>query len=51
MRVNRDPTKMNGWDYAAGNKAIQIYGPACEAIKNANAQVKITFGCPGVEIP
>jgi hypothetical protein len=51
MRVNRDPTKMNGWDYTANNMAIQIHGPACEAIKNANAQVKITFGCPGVEIP
>ena len=51
MRVTRDPSKMNGWDYAADNKAIQIYGPACEAIKNAKAQVKITFGCPGVEIP
>ena len=44
MRVNRDPTKMNGWDYTANNMAIQIHGPACEAIKNANAQVKITFG-------
>jgi von Willebrand factor type A domain len=51
MRVNRDPTKMNGWDYTANNMAIQIHGPACEAIKNANAQVKITFGCPGVVIP
>jgi von Willebrand factor type A domain len=51
MRVNRDPTKMNGWDYTANNMAIQIHGPACEAIKNANAQVKITFGCPGVLIP
>jgi hypothetical protein len=51
MRVNRDPTKMNGWDYTANNMAIQIHGPACEAIKNANAQVKITVGCPGVEIP
>ena len=51
MRLTRDPTKMNGWDYAADNKAIQIYGAACEAIKNANAQVKIIFGCPGVVIP
>ena len=51
MRVTRDQTKMNGWDYTANNMAIQIHGPACEAIKNANAQVKITFGCPGVEIP
>ena len=51
MRVTRDQTKMNGWDYTANNMAIQIHGPACEAIKTANAQVKITFGCPGVLIP
>ena len=51
MRVTRDQTKMNGWDYTANSMAIQIHGPACEAIKTANAQVKITFGCPGVEIP
>ena len=31
MRVTRDPTKMNGWDYTANNMAIQIHGPACEA--------------------
>jgi hypothetical protein len=51
MRVARDPMKMNGWDYTANSKAIQIHGPACDAIKDANAQVKITFGCPGVLIP
>jgi hypothetical protein len=51
MRVQRDPAKMNGWDYTANNRAIQIHGAACDAIKTANAQVKITFGCPGVLIP
>jgi hypothetical protein len=51
-RVARDPSHMNGWDYGAANMTIQFYGPACEAVKNAQGQnVQIVFGCPGVVIP
>ena len=41
------PAHANGWDYGAGNKSIQVYGPACDKIKMAAGQdVKITYGCP-----
>ena len=51
MRLARDPAKMNGWDYGAANKTIEVYGPACEQIKKGTSDVKIIFGCPGLEIP
>jgi hypothetical protein len=51
MRVQRDPAKMNGWEYGAANKTIEVYGAACEQIKKGTSDVKIIFGCPGLEIP
>lgn len=52
VRVERDATHANGWDYGAGNKTIQLYGAACDKVKAANnARVNIIFGCPGVVIP
>jgi hypothetical protein len=51
MRVARDTTHMNGWDYS-GPRAIQIFGPLCEKLKAATAKnVQIIFGCPGQVIP
>jgi hypothetical protein len=46
MRITRDSSRTSGWDYTADGKAIP-----CDQIKDANAQVKIVFGCPGVQIP
>jgi hypothetical protein len=51
MRVQRDPAKMEGWNYGAANKTIEVYGAACEKIKKGTSDVKIIFGCPGLEIP
>jgi hypothetical protein len=51
MRIMRDPAKMNGWDYGAANKTIEVYGAVCEQIKKGTSDVKIIFGCPGLEIP
>ena len=51
--VPRDPARADGWDYAgAANSAIQIHGPACEALKAGNAaSVQLLFGCPVIRIP
>jgi hypothetical protein len=52
MRVARDPSHADGWDYGPANTTIQFYGAACDQVKNAAGQdVKIIFGCPGVVIP
>jgi hypothetical protein len=51
MRVQRDPTHMNGWDYVT-DRTVQLYGAACDAVKaKAMPNVQIIFGCPGVAIP
>jgi hypothetical protein len=52
MRIMRDPNHVDGWDYGAGMKSVQLYGAACEALKTAGAaKVDIIFGCPNVPIP
>jgi hypothetical protein len=51
MRIQRDPAKMNGWEYGAANKTIEVYGAACEQIKKGMSDVNIIFGCAGVPIP
>jgi hypothetical protein len=52
-RLVRDTNHADGWDYTAGNNAIEVYGPACDRVKAgvAGDDVSITFGCPGVSIP
>ncbi len=51
-RVARDIGHMNGWDYGAGMKSIQIYGMLCDQLKSGTAKkVNIILGCPGVVIP
>lgn len=50
QRLAKDPTHANGWDYK-GPGAIEIFGPACEAVKAGPAKtVQILYGCPGVVI-
>jgi hypothetical protein len=53
MRIMRDPSQMNGWDYNPGStRTITIYGSACERLKSGQVKsVNITFGCPHVPIP
>ncbi len=50
-RVPRDKAQMDGWNYGADMKSIQLYGPWCEGLKMNAGDVKIIFGCPGVIIP
>ncbi len=51
MRVARDPTRMNGWEYGAGNKQIILYGAACDRVKSGSvASLEIVFGCPNMPI-
>jgi hypothetical protein len=52
-RVSKDTTHSDGWDYTAGNTAIEVYGPTCDRVKAGAAgdEVSITFGCPGQSIP
>jgi hypothetical protein len=53
MRIMRDPSQMNGWNYNPGStRAITIYGPACDRLKSGQVKsVDIIFGCPHVPIP
>jgi hypothetical protein len=52
MRIPKDVTHANGWDYGAGMKSIVLYGAACDAVKNMTTKtIQAIFGCPGVVIP
>ena len=53
MRITRDPTQMDGWNYnSPGTRAITLYGPICERVKSGQVkEVNIIFGCPHVPIP
>jgi hypothetical protein len=48
--VSRDPSRMQGWEYLGTNSytSLEVYGTACEAIKNAADKVVIKYGCLGV---
>jgi hypothetical protein len=49
-RITRDTN--DGWEYGADGKAVELRGPACDAVKaSAAANVEIIFGCPDVVIP
>jgi hypothetical protein len=46
MKIMRDTTRMQGWDYGPGKKSIQLYGAACEQLKKGTGdKVAITYGC------
>jgi hypothetical protein len=52
MRIMRDPSQMNGWNYGPNNRVINLYGPACDRVKSGSvASLEIIFGCPHVPIP
>jgi hypothetical protein len=51
MRIMRDTTQTNGWNYGPG-RTITLYGAACDRVKSGQAQdVDIIFGCPDIPIP
>ena len=51
MTVERDTTQATGWNYGAGMRNIQVYGPICEQLKMGKVNdVQITFGCPNKPI-
>lgn len=51
-RIDRDPTKQNGWEYQdASQTIVEVYGPACDNIKQTDpADVAIRFGCPNIDV-
>jgi hypothetical protein len=52
VRIMRDATRRNGWDYGAGNREIELHGAACEIVKSGGVlNLEIIFGCPHVPIP
>ena len=49
MKIPRDTTHMNGWDYGPGNLSINFYGPACDNLqKGVTTGISAIFGCPPV---
>jgi hypothetical protein len=51
MRIQRDRTRTNGWDYGPGNRVIDLYGAACETVKAGGVlNLEIVFGCPMMPI-
>jgi hypothetical protein len=49
MKIPRDKTHMNGWDYGPGNLSITFYGPACDNLqKGVTTGISAVFGCPPV---
>jgi hypothetical protein len=47
--VPKDSSHANGWDYLPGDTQVQLYGPACEALKaDATASVEVVVGCETV---
>ncbi len=44
--IPRDPNHLNGWDYLdASQSAIQLYGPACQALAAPPHTISIVFRC------
>jgi hypothetical protein len=42
----------NGWEYGAGMTSVELFGTACDNVKNkTTTDVQAVFGCPGVVIP
>ena len=47
--VPKDTTHADGWDYLAGQQQVQLYGKACDMLKNdPDAQVEVVVGCQTV---
>jgi len=52
VKLPRDKTHGEGWDYDGDMSNVLVYGQACEQLKGAGAtsNVQIIFGCPGIII-
>jgi hypothetical protein len=51
-KTPQDTNHANGWDYTdALYTGVQVYGAACDTIKNNGNMVEIIFGCKDVIIP
>jgi hypothetical protein len=51
-KIPQDTTHTNGWDYGTGMRSIELFGTACDNIKNkVYKDVQAIFGCPGMIIP
>ena len=51
-KIPRDTTHANGWDYGAGMMSIELFGTACDNVKNKTTKtIQAIYGCPGVSIP
>jgi hypothetical protein len=49
MKIPRDPTHMNGWDFGPNNMSINFYGAACDNLqKGITTGISAVFGCPPV---
>jgi von Willebrand factor type A domain len=49
MKIPRDTTHMNGWDFGPGNLSINFYGAACDNLqKGVTTGISAVFGCPPV---
>lgn len=48
--IPRDTSHANGWDYLQGNDKVQLYGAACDLLKeDASAKVEVVVGCSTIE--
>ena len=44
--VPRDTGHTDGWDYLPGNEQIQLYGAACDVLReDASAKIEVVVGC------
>ncbi|HEY2729605.1 MAG TPA: vWA domain-containing protein [Polyangia bacterium] len=52
VKIPKDPSHANGWDYGAGMTSIELFGAACDDVKSKKTtDVQAIFGCPGQIIP
>lgn len=49
VRIERDPTHVNGWDFNPGNLTVTFYGSYCTEVKAASVTPIVLYGCPGVD--
>jgi hypothetical protein len=51
-KIPQDTTHTNGWDYGAGMRSIELFGAACDDVKNkTTTNIQAIYGCPGVMVP
>ncbi|MEJ7732710.1 MAG: hypothetical protein WKG00_26355 [Polyangiaceae bacterium] len=44
--IAKDTSHFDGWDYLPGNESLQLYGAACETLKNdPQIKVEVVVGC------